>query len=670
MLQTGGVIPNHYPTEYSSDATHNVDGRLGAYICTASVPATWTLPDLSGLLDGTELLIYNESIYDLTIQAPQPIGNKSEIIITPFSSTRLLTSITKWIVTTTPSSPVITAPIIDSSPVGPSIATLYNGSLLTRPRSGWEWAITSASSPSSDISTHMATISRPGYDTDKCIILVGTFTGTITLGSTVLTAISPRDMFLTCIRPNVTPGEAPTYLWSKQYAINIGDDLTPRVKYYAPDFMIFVSGYYQGNNVDFGNGYTAPNSPYNAGFLLEVMSNGTTSYLYTAIGTNTVEFTDMSVSGDKIYISVNSRSSSITLDPTAITFTSTANTNQRAAIVCFDLDNYDWFWGISSSSTTMVNATSVYEYGDRVHLTGEFTGTLTCGSQTITSPVDSPSMFIAFAADTDGSWQNKLLLLGTTGTTIRPYDIIFKGTLAYIIGAFNGTATFGDKVINSYGDLDIFVACTDGAFASFGSTWQWAIKAGSVTADAGISTISDDTSLYITGTISGTSTFGTLTYTQTDTTPQIFIARLSLTGTWIWLTTTTGTGGTRSGNCVAILDSKVVVCGANSGTTNFGPVPIVSTSNDIVIGKIDVTSPFPVMLTAGGTRGDSLSFNFVPAPYAITTLNGTTLVANKNYYYHPETGLVNIQSTTSSDLYASIPIGTTITGYFLFKPQV
>jgi hypothetical protein len=669
MLQTGEVIPPHYPTEYISSTTYTISGHLGAYISTASAPATWTLPTLSDLLDGSELLIYNQGTHDLTIQAPQSIGDETEIVIAPSSSSRLITTATKWLPSTSSSSPassIPTAPLIDASLPNYSIATLSNGGLFSRPRSGWEWAITSASSPSSDISTNMTTINLPSSEYHNCIAITGTFTSTLTLGSTVLTAISPRDIFLACLRPNPIPGEPPTFLWAKNYGANTDEGLVPKIFWYETGEILFLVAHYKGNNVDFGDGWIVPNSAYNAGVVTEVTPNGTTTQFYTAIGNNNVVITNAHIANG-VYVVINTTASTIIFEADYIQLNSTPDTNQRLVVACFR--DWEWTWAVASSSTTMVNVTSVYEHNSYVWITGEFNGTLTCGSQSITSPNSQPSMFVAFT-NTSGAWQNKLVRLDTTGDTIRPYNMFFLDSSVYFVGAFDGIASFGDKTLNSNGDLDVFVVKSTSDYTSFNTTYDWALKGGGIAADTGICVISNgNDSIYIAGTIGASATFGSITYTQSDNTPQMFIARASITGSWLWLTTTIGTGGSRVGNSLMFHDDELLVCGTNNGTSNFGTTSIVSTSNDIILAKIDITTAFPVMITTGGSRGQSASFVTIPSQYTISTINGSALVNNKTYYYHPETGLVNTQRLTSSDLTPPILVGMSGNGTFFFRPQ-
>jgi hypothetical protein len=680
MLQTGEVIPNHYPTEYVSATTYTISGHLGVYISTATAPATWTLPELPNLLDGTELLIFNQGTHDLTIQAPQSIGDETEIVITPSSSSRLLTTAAKWLPSSSssPPDPPATnniAVLVDSSITAPSIASLHRTGLYSRPKSGWEWAFASGSSPSSDISTHMTIITT----TDQyngCIVLTGTFTGTIAFGSTVLTSVSPRDMFATCLRPDpIDPTLPPSFLWTRQFSIDCGTELIPKIAWFETKQTIYIAGYYKGDEVDFGDTYIAPNATYNSGFVVELQTDGTTTFLYTAVGDNTVEITDMYIADNfdvkSLYVCMNSKSQYTDLLPTGILVQGDPPGTDRIIVACIDqrVNVNAWGWSTCSTGSGTINAISITEYSYKIYVTGEFSGTVAFGAESITSPPEEPSLYIASVDNGSSIWSPLIVQVNSTGTVLHPCYIIAFNSRIYITGFFNGTVTFGDNILTSSTDLEVFVADTYSNVATIGSKWFWAAQGGNLVADSCLHLKALSNSLYLAGTLGGSSTFGSFTYSQVGNTPQLFIASISYGGDWLWLTTTKSSDGDRRNYCLAKNGDDVLICCTNTGTVLFDGTEIVSTAHNIVIAKIGISNVFPVMVIESGIIGETVPYEFISKQYTLSTLNGNALIPYQAYYYHPEVGTVNITRVVVGDNTPSIPIGFSVSGALLFRPQ-
>ncbi len=112
---------------------------------------------------------------------------------------------------------------------------------------------------------------------------------------------------------------------------------------------------------------------------------------------------------------------------------------------------------------------------------------------------------------------------------------------SYVAGHFYSTAAnpavFGADSLVSQGGTDIYVAKLDPA-----GNWLWAIRAGGSSDDTGISLVLDnDGNIYLTGSFSLTTQIGETTLTAAGS-YDVYVAKLSGSGTWLWATRAGGTG--------------------------------------------------------------------------------------------------------------------------------
>jgi hypothetical protein len=182
-------------------------------------------------------------------------------------------------------------------------------------------------------------------------------------------------------------------------------------------------------------------------------------------------------------------------------------------------------------------------------VTGLFNGTATFGlgevNQTTLSSAGSDDMFVA-KYDSSGllQWAKRA---GGSGLD-RGWGIALDSVgNSYVIGSFQGTATFGLGEVNqttltSAGDHDIFVAKYDSA-----GLLQWARRAGGSGSDQGLSIAVDGFgNSYLTGWFNGSAQFGQGQTSQTTLTSvgsdDIFVAQYDSAGLLQWARRAGGTG--------------------------------------------------------------------------------------------------------------------------------
>ena len=174
---------------------------------------------------------------------------------------------------------------------------------------------------------------------------------------------------------------------------------------------------------------------------------------------------------------------------------------------------------------------------------------------------------------------------------------------SYVIGWFNGTATFGSIQLTSNGLYDIFIA----KYNTNGNC-VWAKNAGGTDYDRGWGISTDaNGNCYVTGNFEGTATFGTIQLVSNGG-DDIFIAKYDVNGNCVWARNAGGTN-TDYGNSISTdANGNCYVTGFFVGTATFGTTQLVSNGDqDIFIAKYDQNGNFIWVEQAGGTSIDGCS---------------------------------------------------------------
>jgi hypothetical protein len=199
-----------------------------------------------------------------------------------------------------------------------------------------------------------------------------------------------------------------------------------------------------------------------------------------------------------------------------------------------------------------------------------------------------------------------------------------------VTGSFQGTVAFGTPTptsLTSAGQEDIFVAKVndDGSYA-------WAVRAGGESNDFGygVSVHSDGSSI-ITGSFMGDATFDTPTPTELEWQGEtdIFVAKVSATGSFVWAIKAGGPDYDDSYGVSVLADGSSIITGSFAQTATFGtlPTPTALTSDDtydetysdIFVAKVSATGSFVWAIKAGGPEYD--------VGYGVSTLaDGSSIV--------------------------------------------
>ena len=168
--------------------------------------------------------------------------------------------------------------------------------------------------------------------------------------------------------------------------------------------------------------------------------------------------------------------------------------------------------------------------------------------------------------------------------------------------------------------------------------WLWAKQAGGISYDYGRGIAVDDNgNSYITGEFEESATFGTTTLTSSGS-YDIFVAKLDSSGNWLWAKQAWGIGEDVGFSIAVDAKGNSYITGVFMESANFGTTTLTSSGDyDIFVAKLDINSNWLWAKQAGGTDDD----------YG----NGIAVDANGNSYvtgYFSESATFGTTTLTSS----------------------
>ncbi|MBO2008236.1 hypothetical protein [Hymenobacter negativus] len=246
-------------------------------------------------------------------------------------------------------------------------------------------------------------------------------------------------------------------------------------------------------------------------------------------------------------------------------------------------------------------------------VTGDFTGTITLGTTTLSS-AGSQDIFVArFDAANQCTQAVRAGGLGYDRAAALALDAIGAVTVA---GDFDGpTATFGATVLtnaastNNPYSSDVFVATLSTA-----GQWTRATGAGGPSID-----IAEDVALDANGTavvvgsfVGGTATFGSFTVSSRAISGALFVARLSSAGSWSAAMSATSNGSPSTLTGVALdANGNAVVCGYlyTGGTLALGTTTVTNytASTTVFVARLSRTNAWTQATQAINSGGYAFS---------------------------------------------------------------
>lgn len=231
-----------------------------------------------------------------------------------------------------------------------------------------------------------------------------------------------------------------------------------------------------------------------------------------------------------------------------------------------------------------------------VYVSGYFEGTGNFGSINLFSSGGYDLCVIKLNNNGDVLWANRA---GGPGSEWADCVKVDDACNVYLTGHFTETAIFGDNVLVSNGNYDLYAAKLDP-----NGNFLWAVQAGGVGIDQSLGLALDDSyNICLTGNFQDTITLGDYVLTSNGG-HDIFAAKLDNNGNWIWAKRAGGAGDD-FGLGIAVLREDVYLTGCFSGTANFGATTITSNGvGDIFATKLDIDGNFLWTARAGGESGD------------------------------------------------------------------
>lgn len=449
---------------------------------------------------------------------------------------------------------------------------------------------------------------KPG-SADGEFFVLGYFVGTVTLGTTTLTSMGGLDVF-------VAKWSAlnNTYVWAQRCG-GAGNEYALKLAVNGPN--IYVAGTFDSSTADFGT--TILTNADASGktqdiFVVKLMDSGATgtfTWAKRAGGALNDQARAITVNGSAIYIGGGFASPTLTFGPASLT---TGHSDMFVAKLVDAGSNAAFVWaqqggglGYDKAVYTMaVNGTDVY-------LAGEFRDTDGFGPTTLTS-AGATDVFVAKLTDTGTSGNLVWAQRAGGGSDDYVQGMAVNGKSIYIAGNFfAATADFGSSILTNAGAgyTDVFVAkLTDvGSTGSF----TWAQQAGGRTNDGVAAIAVNGTSVYVAGSFNpAMSVFGATTLLNAETsdfTTDIFVAKLTDSGSTSTFTWAQRAGGTKN-------DGVVAMCLTGSQLYMGGTVtPPASFSNLLLAGPGTAPVPYFASLSDNTTLATA-----VPLPGTDLTL--------------------------------------------------
>jgi hypothetical protein len=264
---------------------------------------------------------------------------------------------------------------------------------------------------------------------------------------------------------------------------------------------------------------------------------------------------------------------------------------------------------ITSSGETRINQIVPSNTGG-YYVTGSFYGTVTFGTYTLT-PVGYEDVFVA-KIDAAGNYQ-WVAQAGGTNTDVGNSLAVDSNGNVYVAGNFKSLqATFGGTTLaHTNGNDNTFVA----KLSPTGS-WLWATQTagGSYSyGDFAVSIALDATgNVYVAGQfISQKLVLGSITLTNSDPSiaynrfgrPDLYVAKLSSTGTWLWAVSGGGTSDDVAASLAVDPAGNIYLAGSfESATAKFGNATLTKSGfANTIVAKLDGTGNWLWVSRAGGS---------------------------------------------------------------------
>ncbi len=307
------------------------------------------------------------------------------------------------------------------------------------PNGNWLWA-KQAGGTGSDDGISIA------VDDSGNVCVAGTFNGSSSFGSTNLTSMGGKDIFIAKLDTNGN------WLWAKS-AGSTSDDVISGI---AADGLYHcqITGHFSGS-ISFGT--TTLASSGTDGYIARLDAGGNWLWAGQTGGTGS-EYCS-SIAADNAGNAYLTGRFAGTSEFGSTILSSEMNYNVFVAKLGAD-GNWLWanqsFGGYGMGYGNLGYCVSLDSRGN-IYLTGSFTYTADFGGYVLTSAYTMTPNLFAAKLDGSGNWM-WAQQAGGNGPDIGYSIAVDDLGMSYVTGSFGNPAVFGDTTLTSVGDLDIFVA--------------------------------------------------------------------------------------------------------------------------------------------------------------------------------------------------------------------
>ena len=220
-----------------------------------------------------------------------------------------------------------------------------------------------------------------------------------------------------------------------------------------------------------------------------------------------------------------------------------------------------------SSGSQGVNAVTT-DASENILITGYTQDTATFGSISLTNPQSGNHLLVA-RLTSSGTWDRAVNTGGSGHTNVQGLGVTADSSgNAVVTGALYNPVNFGSTTITSNGMEDIFIA----RYNMSTSKWDMAVGTGTSNNDRGKGVAIDGNGDYlVTGCFRGTASFGSTSLTSaTNLDWDIFLAKLTPGGTWSWALKAGGNKANSGHGVVVDSSDRAWITGYYMASVTFG----------------------------------------------------------------------------------------------------
>lgn len=441
---------------------------------------------------------------------------------------------------------------------------------------------------------------------------------------------------------------------------------------------VYVTGYFQGTDVDFDPGVSVANLTSSGNediFVAKYDTDGAYQNAFKIGGTGDEFGSAISIDGSNNICITGRFTGAVDFDPGVGTASFSSNGGRDIFVAKYNSSgSYQWAFNIGGASNDIGYGIATDASGN-VYATGDFTGTVDFDPSGSTANLTSNGSADIFVVkyNSSGVYQGSFNVGGSSDDLGTDIEVDNTGQ-AYVTGYFSDTSVDFDPDPNTTtnlstsatGDYDFFVTCYKPEALNLpvaSADFNWAFSAGS----AGVGTedqsyaIDRDASgnIYITGTFEGTVDFDPSTGTANLTSngnEDIFVAKYDSDGLFQWAFKIGGTADDLGFGITVDGSSNVYVTGhfqganvdfdPNGGTANLSSNGV----QDVFVAKYSSSGTYLNAFNIGGT-GEDIGYNVATDGsdnvYVSGYFNGS------NVDFDPDAGMSNLSSNGGRDIFVA-----------------